>query len=234
MGLAWYLFPVNDKILAAAQELLKKPGADRAKLRQIINGKAKNVDVRWWREENGVAAAQAAAKLEKAFEKKLAAIKAMTDPARNPNAHVRREAEAALARVQAAGPPKAARLTSAPGLEEYDREQARRKAAADRVHVKMDEAIKAARARRDAAMRKAAAVNTTRPKQASAKPVNTTTTKPRPTVNTTTKPRPTVNTTTPKKPRTADRHREPNRDRHRPGYMADYMRRRRAAQRAGR
>jgi hypothetical protein len=32
-----------------------------------------------------------------------------------------------------------------------------------------------------------------------------------------------------KKPRTADRHREPNRDRHSPGYMRDYMRRRRAA-----
>ena len=41
-----------------------------------------------------------------------------------------------------------------------------------------------------------------------------------------------VNTTAPKKPRTADRHREPNRDRHAPGYMRDYMRRRRAAQRA--
>jgi hypothetical protein len=34
-----------------------------------------------------------------------------------------------------------------------------------------------------------------------------------------------VNTT--KKPRSADRHREPNRDRHSPGYMAEYMRRRR-------
>lgn len=33
-----------------------------------------------------------------------------------------------------------------------------------------------------------------------------------------------------KKPRSADRHREPNRDRHAPGYMRDYMRRRRAAQ----
>jgi hypothetical protein len=33
------------------------------------------------------------------------------------------------------------------------------------------------------------------------------------------------------KPRTADRHREPNRDRHSPGYMRDYMRRRRAADR---
>jgi hypothetical protein len=32
------------------------------------------------------------------------------------------------------------------------------------------------------------------------------------------------------KPRSADRHRAPNRDRHPPGYMRDYMRRRRAAQ----
>jgi hypothetical protein len=39
---------------------------------------------------------------------------------------------------------------------------------------------------------------------------------------------PSVNTAA-KKPRTADRHREPNRDRHSPGYMRNYMRRRRAA-----
>jgi hypothetical protein len=41
-----------------------------------------------------------------------------------------------------------------------------------------------------------------------------------------------------KKPRSADRHLEPNRDRHSPGYMRnymrEYMRRRRAAERKGR
>lgn len=45
----------------------------------------------------------------------------------------------------------------------------------------------------------------------------------------TTKPRPRVNTTKSKNPRSADRHLEPNRDRHSPGYMREYMRRRRAA-----
>jgi Protein of unknown function (DUF2786) len=66
--------------------------------------------------------------------------------------------------------------------------------------------------------------------------VNTTKPKPRPSnappVNTTAKPKPhksgPVNTT--KKPRSADRHLEPNRDRHSPGYMREYMRRRRAEQ----
>jgi hypothetical protein len=37
-----------------------------------------------------------------------------------------------------------------------------------------------------------------------------------------------------RKPRSADRHLEPNRDRHSPGYMKLYMRRRRAAEREGR
>jgi len=36
-----------------------------------------------------------------------------------------------------------------------------------------------------------------------------------------------------KKPRSADRHKEPNRDRHSEGYMADYMRRRRADKKDG-
>jgi hypothetical protein len=78
------------------------------------------------------------------------------------------------------------------------------------------------------------AVNTIKPRP-SAKPISTA----KPQVAkaasaTTTKPKPGVNTTKPKKPRSADRHRAPNRDRHRPGYMADYMRRRRAAKRKGR
>jgi hypothetical protein len=100
----------------------------------------------------------------------------------------------------------------------------------------LDELLKARAARR----RKAAApVNTTKPKPEvvwptipfsvdgyrkhtqKTKPVNTTKAEAEPEA---------VNTTT-KKPRSADRHREPNRDRHSPGYMRDYMRRRRAATR---
>jgi hypothetical protein len=38
----------------------------------------------------------------------------------------------------------------------------------------------------------------------------------------------------PKKPRSTDRHLEPNRDRHSPGYMREYMRKRRAGIRKGR
>jgi hypothetical protein len=81
-------------------------------------------------------------------------------------------------------------------------------------------------------------VNPTGPRP-TAKPVNTTVKhEPGPVaVNTTAKsrtakPKSTVNTT--RKPRSADRHLEPNRDRHRPGYMKNYMRRRRAAERKGR
>jgi hypothetical protein len=197
--------PVNDEILAAAQELLKKPSAYRDTLRRIINGKVKSVDVDWWRNENGVTAWQVAEKAEQNLKARLDSIKAMADPTRNPSEHQRRVAEATFARMQAAGIPKALRMPSAPGLEKHDRQQAQRRAT---IRVELDAAFKAYKARRDAAMRNAS--------------VNTAKTKP------------TVNTTTARKPRTADRHLEPNRDRHRPGYMAEYMRRRRAAERKGR
>jgi hypothetical protein len=177
-------------------------------LRGIVNGKIKSIDVDWWRAENDVGAHQLDAKLEKEFKKKLDKIKAMADPARNPNEHQRRSAEAVLAKFQAAGPAKATRAPSAPGLEEYDRERARRR----RPHLSLDELLKARTKRQGAPMRHATrAINTTKSKSK-------------------TEP---VNTPAPKKPRTADRHREPNRDRHSPGYMREYMReymrRRRAA-----
>jgi hypothetical protein len=103
----------------------------------------------------------------------------------------------------------------------------------------LDVGLKAAKARRDAANPQATKLlNTTKPRHGTKPDVNTTkmalgvnTTKPEPSVNTT-KPRlrtkPVVNTTG-GKPRSADRHLEPNRDRHSPGYMREYMRRRRAA-----
>jgi hypothetical protein len=164
------------------------------------------IDVDWWREIHGVARHQVNAYAEKKHNKKLAALKAHTDPARNPYAHERHAAAAALAKLQAAGPPKPKRMPSAPGLEQYDREQTRRMAESKRM---MEEAFKAAR-------RGSSTVNTTsRPAAAAAQRVNTTTARPEP---------PPVNTT---RPRSADRHREPNRDRHSPGYMRDYMRRRR-------
>jgi hypothetical protein len=223
--------PVNDKILARARELLALtrplPGnryfPDRRKLRRIISGEAKRVDVDWWRKENGVSKRQVDAKAEQDYKKKLAALDAMADPARNSNAHERQAAQAARAKVEAAGPP-LGRLTSAPGLEAYDREQARRRAF---YRAQYDELMKAMQERvaREAATR-------AKPKAARALSVNTTR-KP--------KTGSSVNTTKPAKPgkgkkpqpRSADRHREPNRDRHAPGYMRDYMRQLRAAREGG-
>jgi hypothetical protein len=239
--------PVNDKILARAHELLvlKRPipgnryFPDRAKLRQIISGKVKSVDVDWWREENGVTPSQVNAKAERDFKAKLAKIETMADPARNPNEPQRKMAEEMLAQVRAAGPPKGSRKRSAPGLEEYDREWAKRQppplpSLEELLRAKAARDAAARAARQGATKRNAGSVNTTKP-QPKAAPVNTTKAKAKPSpINTTkaTEPKPEpVNTTTPKKPRAADRHREPNRDRHSPGYMRDYMRRRRAAQR---
>src|SRR5262245_23805241 len=106
--------PVNDAIVQTARELLKGPSAYRDRLRGIVSGKIKSIDVAWWRAENGVAPHQLDAKLEKEFKKKLDKIKAMADPARNSNEHQRRSAEAALARFQATGPAKLKRTPSAP------------------------------------------------------------------------------------------------------------------------
>lgn len=216
--------PVNDKIVARARELLQHEGPrsdnwwpDRGRLRRIVNGTAKTVEVSWWREENGVTPRQVTAKSKKDWEKKLAGIRAMTDAAANPNEHSRRVAETKLAELEAAGPPMPS-MRSAPGLEEYDREEARMREAIARSNAAAWRAI-------DEAHRREAA------RSASTKPVNTTKAEPG------AKPRPAtdgVNTTKPKKPRSADRHLEPNRDRHRPGYMREYMRRKRAAERKDR
>jgi hypothetical protein len=121
MALASYLAPINDEIKQAAQELLKKRGVDGyAKLRQIVSGKRKYVDVRWWREVNGVASEQVRAKQERDYQDKLEAIKAMADPARNPSEHQRHPVDrtaAPQARWQTAtgdgcrGQPRARRAT---------------------------------------------------------------------------------------------------------------------------
>jgi hypothetical protein len=223
--------PLNDKIVARAQELLKQPATpgwhDNARLRRIIDGKVKSIDVHWWRAENGVAPQQLKTKADKLFKKKLDALTAHTDPARNSNPHERQVAAAALAKLQATGPAKASR--TAPGLEDYDRAEAQFRERMDRINARMYEAFEGAAAVHEAIKRNAAAANTTKAK-AKASPVNTTkprAAKPAPVNTATAKPEPPpVNTTNPK-PRTADRHREPNRDRHSPGYMRDYMRRRR-------
>jgi hypothetical protein len=118
---------------------------DRGKLRQIVTGKVKTVDVDWWRKIHGVTRQQVTAKQDKDFRKRLDAIKAMADPIGNPNEHQRRMAEEMLAKVQAAGP-KVVQIRPAPGLEEYDREEARMRAVNDQYMARMTEAIKRYRA----------------------------------------------------------------------------------------
>jgi hypothetical protein len=213
--------PVNDEIVRAARELLEGPSGYRSLLRKIVNGQVKTIDADWWRSENGVTPWQLDKKQEKGFNAKLEKVKVMADPARNPNAHQRQVAEAMLAKMEAAGPPRVSDV-SAPGLKEYDR---RHKAEMAAQRAYMDAAFKHAKARWDA--EQAAAVNTANPVNTT-KPRPATRPKPKPSVNTTkrAKPEP-VNTI---KPKQADRHLEPNRDRHSAGYMREYMRRRRAEQ----
>jgi hypothetical protein len=208
---------VNDKIVRAAQELLKRGGGEGyTKLRQIVSGKVKSVDPDWWRRVNGVAPWQLSAKLEKKTQARLDAIKALADPAGNPNAHERRVAEAMLAKLQAAKPPKV-HTRSPPGFEEYDRLMEKRRAAVKRdFDARIDEMLKAAAARRGGNTAKPARLlNTTKQREPEPEAPAFNTTKHEP------------------KPRSADRHLEPNRDRHSPGYMREYMReymrRRRAA-----
>jgi hypothetical protein len=206
--------PINDEMVQAASKLLHGPSAYRDTLRRIVDRKVKSVDVDLWRRLNGVTQWHLDKKQEKDFNAKLNKIRAMTDPAGNPNEHQRRVAEGMLAKLKAAGPPKAG-MRSPPGLEEYDHKLAQSQAA---CMAELDAALEAAMSRRD--------TTTTKPRPA----LSVNTTKPKSGVNTTTKPRPKPDVNTTKaKSRSADRHLEPNRDRHSPGYMRDYMRRRRAA-----
>jgi hypothetical protein len=221
--------PVNDEILRKAREMDGRVYClDRGKLRQIISGKIKNIDVEWWRRRNGVSRWQLERQVKEKAERTIRKVKAMTDPALNPNAHQRRVAEEMLAKLQAKLQAEidAIRPPSAPGLEEYDRlypphQPAPAPTKPKPVNTKMYDGLFQDFAQRvtDAmrsdpdlrAVPKAAPVNTSEPEPA-ADPVNT---KPEPEPE----PEP-VNT----KPR-SDRHR----DRHSPGYMREYMRRRRAA-----
>jgi hypothetical protein len=108
---------INEAIRAAARELLDREDLnsdDRRKLRAIAAGERKRIAPDWWRAVTGHTKEDAKAK----DLARLDAIKAMADPARNDNEHERKVAETMLAKHA----PKKPR--SAPGLEEYDREQA--------------------------------------------------------------------------------------------------------------
>jgi hypothetical protein len=255
-----------------------------------------------WREANGIAHRQMVRRLERDAEPKLRKIKAMTDPVMNPNEHQREVAEAILAKMQAKlqAEIRAIRLPPAPGLEDYDHQQAKSQATTSRANIKMREMFEndVADAMRDIAAKservntkaKSAPVNTSNPRKTADslawdvdlglgldlsafgldQPVNTSEPEPEPkakpeAVNTkrtsTIKPRNRADTldwnvdlgldwskwgmpeepvntsepnladepvnTKPSEP-SSDR----NRDRHSPGYMREYMRRRRAAKRS--
>jgi hypothetical protein len=127
--------PITDGIRKAAQGLLDedatRPRArlrfeDRKRLKAIADGERNVVDVGWWRATHGPKyvhtrdlkdAAENRAKVEK--------IKAMADPARNPNEPQRKVAEDMLAKFKPKRPP------SAPGLDEHDRREAAIKEALD-------------------------------------------------------------------------------------------------------
>jgi hypothetical protein len=172
--------PVNDKIVQTAQKLLARTYTfDRPKLRRIVSGELKSVDVDWWRQQNGVAHWQLVRRLERGAEPKLRKIRAMADPAMNPNKHQREVAEATLAKMQAKlqAEIRAIHLPLAPGLEDYGHPQAHSQATTahsqattSRANTKMREMFEndVADAMRDIAA-KSEPVNT----KAKAAPVNT-------------------------------------------------------------
>jgi hypothetical protein len=136
--------PVNVAIHAAAKKLLDRDfarifsgdwletlfsnddswlrSADTVRLRNIISGKLKTVDVQWW------------LALHRKANDERDQVATMADPARNPNEHERKVAAAKLAGLR----PKAA-----PGLEEYVRQL--------REYNRQQAALKAARDQRQAA-----------------------------------------------------------------------------------
>jgi hypothetical protein len=130
---------------------------------------------------------------------KLDKLSRLADPERNDNPHERDLARTKLAGFKAKRPP-GLHPEPPPLPKTWAEWVARRKPSSK------------------SAKPKSGPVNTSQPSLAARQPsVNTTQVTPSKTG--------TVNTT---KRRSADRHREPNRDRHSPGYMAEYMRKRRA------
>jgi hypothetical protein len=107
---------------------------DRQRLEAIAGWARKappaTVDVQWWRQVHGLTREQIVQTLTEKDRVKDEQIAALADPARNPNPHQRevaakKLAERAAKRARASGKP----LPHAPGLEEYDRQEAAYKAA---------------------------------------------------------------------------------------------------------
>jgi hypothetical protein len=130
--------PITDALRKAARDLLDEDAArphgrlrseDRKQLKAIADpaSRRKFIDVDWWRWVHGRKYVHAY-NIEDApaNRAKVEKLEALADPKRNPNEHERKIAEAKLANFKPKQPP------SAPGLEEYDREQAEWKAERDR------------------------------------------------------------------------------------------------------
>jgi hypothetical protein len=218
------MLTITEEMREAARQLLKSTtkldGSERDLLTKVSNGKRKLIDGGWWRERHH----------DIVNQPKRAKLAALADPAHNDNVHERAVAATMLAKFKDRRPP---------GLHPEPPPLPRTLAEWDARRRKPFNTAKS----------KAGPVNTTGPSAAKLGPVNTaqagpSTTKPVSTtkqagpgkakpVNTTgaapsAKPVSTTSVNT-AKPRSSDRHREPNRDRHSPGYMRDYMRRKRAA-----
>jgi hypothetical protein len=190
------MLKITEDIRAAARRLLGNPEIkldedERVVLAAISEGKRKLIDGLWWQKVHNVV-----------DRVKLDKLKAMADPAGNPNVHSREIASRKLAAFKARRPP-GLRPEPPPlprSLDEWDamRKPSRRQPAATPARRGLPSPPAGVN------NPSSAAVNTTEALAAAG--VNRKRTK-------------SVNTT--------DR----NRDRHSPGYMADYMRRRRAADR---
>jgi hypothetical protein len=208
---------ITEEMREAARKLLrtkveevryKLSPANRARLAAVAEGKRKQVDSLWWSKIHG-----------RVSPEKLDKLQRLADPTGNPMERERAVARHKLTELKKHIPPGLPPMPPEIDPEMFAEPSARRRGS--RTLRPPKPISRRGLPAPDGAVSAAGLVNTTR--------------KPKPGVNTTAQPKPApVNTTAPGKPRSADRHLEPNRDRHRPGYMREYMRRRRAAERKGR
>jgi hypothetical protein len=237
--------PAARVLLDSGQPLT---AANRKSLKAIADPASGRVfiDADWWRWLHGTDQRQVAFAARAKAATRREALEAMADPRRNDKAHERAVAARKLAELKAKTAAAGFRPVSTPGLEELDRAKAERDERLRRWHeesarrwaetgerIKAEQAAAAARAEQAAAAR-AERVNTTKAKKERVNTAKEETVTRAERVNTTEEEaaaRTTERVNTTKQPRSADRHKEPNRDRHRPGYMRDYMKAYRARKR---
>jgi hypothetical protein len=120
--------PITDAIRTAASAFLASgkltTADDRRKLRAIADPASGRqfIDINWWRFIHGVTKRQAETAARTKHRALLEKLEHLADPERNPNEHERKVAAAKLAKLRAQSP-EAAKPASAPGLEEFDRQQ---------------------------------------------------------------------------------------------------------------